>query len=64
MEGKVKFFNDQKGFGFITELGTGKDFFVHVSNVLDKLHKEDDVIFEVEDGQKGPKAVNVKRKKV
>jgi CspA family cold shock protein len=62
MEGKVKFFNEQKGFGFIA--GTdGKDYFVHKTNTLDNIRKDEDVIFDLEDGKKGLKAVNVKRKK-
>jgi CspA family cold shock protein len=63
MEGKVKFFNEQKGFGFITETGTGKEYFVHATNSLDHLKKDDEVEFDLEEGKKGPKAVNVKRKK-
>jgi len=60
--GKVKFFNDQKGYGFITA-EDGTDYFVHASNTLDKLKKDDQVSFELETGQKGLKAINVKRKK-
>jgi CspA family cold shock protein len=63
MEGKVKFFNDNKGYGFITELETGTDYFVHASNCLDNIKKDEHVEFDLENGQKGPKAVNVKHKK-
>lgn len=63
MEGRVKFFSDVKGYGFITETETGKDYFVHASDSLDNLKKDDIVVFELKEGQKGPKAVNVKRKK-
>ena len=62
--GKVKFFNDQKGYGFLTESETGTDYFVHASNCIDKVKKDEQVTFELENGQKGPKAVNVKRVKV
>jgi CspA family cold shock protein len=59
--GKVKFLNETKGFGFITEDGTNKEIFVHVSNVNGKINKDDAVSFEIEDGKKGINAVNVKR---
>ena len=58
--GKVKFFNDEKGFGFITPDDGGKDIFVHVSAVqAGTLAENDSVAFEVGEGQKGPMAVNV-----
>tara|TARA_Y100000296_G_scaffold85791_1_gene122881 strand:- start:2448 stop:2642 length:195 start_codon:yes stop_codon:yes gene_type:complete len=58
--GKVKFFNDEKGFGFITPDDGGKDIFVHVSAVqAGTLAENDSVEFEVGEGQKGPMAVNV-----
>jgi len=60
--GKVKFFNDSKGFGFITPDDGGKDLFVHVSAVdAGTLGDDDKVEFEVGEGQKGPCAVQVKR---
>ncbi|MBR9676059.1 cold shock domain-containing protein, partial [Candidatus Woesearchaeota archaeon] len=60
MEGKVKFFNKNKGFGFITA-DDGKDYFVHLTGVAPGtfLRDEDPVTFDVEDGERGPKAVNV-----
>lgn len=58
--GKVKFFNTQKGFGFITNTDeNGKDIFVHVSGLQDEVREGDEVTYEVEQGRKGPKAVNV-----
>ena len=58
--GKVKFFNYEKGFGFITQDDGGKDIFVHVSAVqAGTLAENDSVEFEVGEGQKGPMAVNV-----
>ncbi|HXH98866.1 MAG TPA: cold-shock protein [Sphingobacteriaceae bacterium] len=58
--GKVKFFNQAKGFGFITD-ENGKDVFVHVSAISEELREGDEVSFEVEDGKKGPSAVNIRR---
>lgn len=60
-EGSVKFFNETKGFGFITPIGGGQDVFVHSSGLIDRIRESDDVSFEVEQGKKGPSAVNVKR---
>lgn len=60
--GTVKFFNDEKGFGFITPDNGEKDLFVHVSAVENgTLEDGDKVSFEIGDGQKGPCAVNVKK---
>jgi len=59
-EGTVKFFNETKGFGFITPEGGGKDVFVHVSGLIDEVREGDRVEFETEQGKKGLNAVNVK----
>ncbi|HWV70155.1 MAG TPA: cold-shock protein [Pseudosphingobacterium sp.] len=59
-EGVVKFFNETKGFGFITPQGGGKEIFVHSSGLVDRIRENDDVSFEVEQGKKGPNAVNVR----
>jgi CspA family cold shock protein len=60
--GKVKFFNDEKGFGFITPDDGSKDMFVHISGVDGaSLSEDDQVEYEVGEGQKGPCAVNVKK---
>lgn len=59
-EGTVKFFNDQKGFGFITPDNSNKDVFVHVNGLIDEIRENDKVQFEVEEGRKGPNAINVK----
>jgi CspA family cold shock protein len=61
-QGKVKWFNGQKGYGFIEQEG-GKDVFVHVNELapgVRTLAEGQAVEFEVTEGQKGPQAVNVK----
>ena len=58
--GTVKFFNDSKGFGFITPDDGGKDVFVHVNGLTDEIREGDKVEFDVQEGQKGLNAVNVK----
>ena len=62
MEGTVKFFNEQKGFGFISG-EDGKEYFVHLSGLAEgtSLQENDSVTFEVEEGDRGPKAVNVNK---
>lgn len=62
MKGKVKFFNESKGFGFITG-EDGKEYFVHSTglNPSVKVDKDDNVVFEVEQGDKGLKAVKVSK---
>ena len=59
-EGTVKFFNDTKGFGFISPSDGGQDIFVHVSGLADDIRENDRVSYEVEQGKKGLNAVNVK----
>ncbi|MBT8328022.1 MAG: cold-shock protein, partial [Bacteroidia bacterium] len=58
-KGTVKFFNDEKGFGFITPEDGSKDVFVHKTGTTTRITEGDEVNYEVEDGQKGPNAVNV-----
>ena len=62
VEGKVKWFNDEKGFGFIEQVG-GKDVFVHHSSILGNgrktLREGQKVTMEVSVGPKGPQADNV-----
>jgi CspA family cold shock protein len=58
--GKVKFFNESKGFGFITDDETGKDIFVHASGVQNKsLNEGDKVSYVEEEGRKGKIAAQV-----
>jgi CspA family cold shock protein len=59
--GTVKFFNESKGYGFIKEDGTNKEYFVHVTGLIDKIAQDDQVSFDLQDGKKGMNAVNVKR---
>ena len=59
-KGTVKFFNDTKGFGFITEEGSGKEHFVHISGLVDEIREGDEVEFDLTEGKKGLNAVNVK----
>ena len=60
MEGTVKFFNNTRGFGFIEVNGSDEDVFVHASNLIDKIRENDHVQFNVEQGKKGPSAINVR----
>lgn len=59
-KGTVTFFNDSKGYGFIKDLETQESVFVHVNNLVEPIRENNRVTFEVEMGQKGPIAVNVK----
>ncbi len=58
--GKVKFFNQQKGFGFILDDETAKEVFVHVTGLIDKIKDDDLVSFEVVEDRRGPKAIDVR----
>ena len=59
-EGTVKFFNEAKGYGFITPSNGGADVFVHATGLKDKVKEKDRVSFELQNGKKGLNAVNVK----
>jgi cold shock CspA family protein len=59
--GKVEFFNDEKGFGFIKENDTNEKFFVHVSGLSEDIAENDKVSFELEQGLKGLNAARVKK---
>lgn len=60
--GVVKFFNDEKGFGFIKDDETNQDVFVHKTGLIDNITQDDQVTFEIEQGKKGLNAVNVEKK--
>gem|GEM_PF-339659 len=59
-KGTVKFFNESKGFGFIKDSGSDKEYFVHVSGLNDQVRENDEVTFDLQEGNKGLNAVNVK----
>jgi CspA family cold shock protein len=59
--GKIKFFNEKKGFGFIVDDESKDDIFVHVTGLTEKVAENDDVIFELAEDKRGKKAINVKK---
>jgi len=59
--GRVDFFDDSKGFGFIKETGTQEKYFVHVNGLLDPVKEGDMVTYELEQGRKGLNAVRVQK---
>ncbi len=60
-EGKVSFFNDSKGYGFIKDLKNQESYFVHVNGLTEEVGEGDKVSFELEQGQKGLNAIKVKK---
>jgi len=58
-KGRVKFFNDEKGFGFIIDMETKESVFVHANNLSEPISENNMVTFEIEMGPKGPNAINV-----
>lgn len=59
-EGTVKFFNSQKGFGFISQNDNRSELFVHATGLIDEIQENDRVSYDVTEGKKGPNAINVK----
>ena len=59
-KGTVKFYNDSKGFGFIKDANSPKEYFVHSSGLKESIEENDEVIYDLEEGKKGLNAVNVK----
>lgn len=57
--GTVKFFNETKGFGFIKDDNSSKEYFVHVTGLIDEIEEGDEVTYELEEGRKGLNAVKV-----
>lgn len=62
-KGTVSFYNESKGFGFIKDLETKQDVFVHANNVIGEIKEGNLVTYEVEMGQRGPNAVRVQLSK-
>jgi cold shock protein len=60
LNGTVKFFNGTKGFGFIKDTNSMKEYFVHVTGCLDTINENDNVEFDLKEGPKGMNAINVK----
>lgn len=58
--GNVKFFNTEKGYGFIVDKETNESYFVHIDNLIDKVKDNDSVSFEIGKGPKGPIATEVR----
>lgn len=58
--GRCKFFDKVKGFGFVSDDNSGKDYFVHVSGLIDEIDDGDKVEFDLQEGKRGLIAVNVK----
>ncbi|PKP39100.1 MAG: cold-shock protein [Bacteroidetes bacterium HGW-Bacteroidetes-15] len=59
-KGTVKFYDETKGFGFIKDSNSTKEYFVHSSGLKDNIRDNDEVTFDLEEGKKGLNAVNVK----
>ncbi len=59
-KGTVKFYNEAKGFGFIKDANSSKEYFAHSTGVKESIRENDEVTFDLEEGKKGLNAVNVK----
>ena len=60
LNGTVKFMNAVKGFGFIKDSNSTKEYFVHITGCLDTINENDEVEFDVKEGPKGLSCINVK----
>jgi len=58
--GTVKFFNESKGFGFIKDANSTKEYFVHANDLKESIKEGDEVTFDLAEGKKGLNAINVK----
>lgn len=59
-KGTVKFFDETRGFGFIKDSDSTKEYFVHSNGLKENIRQDDEVSFDLEEGRKGLNAVNVK----
>lgn len=59
-KGKVKFYNETKGFGFIIDADSSEDHFVHATGLIDEIKEGDEVEYELQEGKRGLNAINVK----
>ncbi|MCF8236412.1 MAG: cold shock domain-containing protein [Bacteroidales bacterium] len=60
-KGTVKFYNETKGFGFIKDENSSKEYYVHSTGLKNNIGENDEVTFDLEEGKKGLNAVNVKQ---
>ena len=60
LNGTVKFFNSTKGFGFLKDSESAKEYFVHETGCLQTINENDEVEFDLKEGPRGPAAINVK----
>lgn len=60
-QGRVKFFNNEKGYGFINDIETNESYFVHIDSLDEPITENDNVSFEIGNGPKGPIAIDVKK---
>ncbi|MEO9802214.1 MAG: cold shock domain-containing protein [Reichenbachiella sp.] len=60
-QGKIKFFNESKGYGFVVDDEDSKEYFVHISGLVDQVKEGDAVTFDLKEGKKGLNAVDVKQ---
>ena len=58
--GTVNFFNESKGYGFVTDDEDNKEYFVHVSGLVDRVKENDSITFDLTEGKKGLNAVDVR----
>ncbi|GGF41963.1 cold-shock protein [Echinicola rosea] len=61
LTGKVKFYNEAKGFGFIIDDESQNDVFVHATGLEEKVAQNDKVSYDVKEGKKGLNAINVRK---
>lgn len=60
-QGKIKFFNESKGYGFVVDDEDSKEYFLHISGLVDQVKEGDAVTFDLKEGKKGLNAVDVRQ---